>query len=55
MKTLLYTLAAVLALAVTHEISPRACGDTSDLLPDYPDSSKLQRPKYQFNGYREVT
>jgi hypothetical protein len=47
MKTLLYTLAVVLALAVTHEISPRACGDTSDLLPDYPD---LQRPKYQFKG-----
>ena len=50
MRTIIYTLAVVLALAVTHEISPRACGDTSDLLPDHPDSAKLQRPKYQFKG-----
>jgi hypothetical protein len=40
MRTLLYILAAVLALAVTHEISPLACGGTSE----------LQRPRYQFKG-----
>jgi hypothetical protein len=49
MKTLLYVLAAVLALAVPREISLRA-DEVTELLQDYADSSKLQRPKYQFKG-----
>lgn len=40
MKNLLYILTMILGLAVTPELSPRACGDTSD----------LDRPKYQFKG-----
>lgn len=40
MKYLLYILTMILGLAITPEISPRACGDTSD----------LDRPKYQFKG-----
>jgi hypothetical protein len=50
MKPLLYVLAVVLGLAVRSEISPWAWGDTPKLLPDYADSSKLQRPRYQFRG-----
>jgi hypothetical protein len=49
MKTLLYVLAAVLALAVTREISLRA-DEVTELLQDHADSAKLQRPRYQFRG-----
>jgi hypothetical protein len=50
MKTLLYVLAAVVGLAVTRENSLRADDVSHELLQDYADSSKLQRPKYQFKG-----
>jgi hypothetical protein len=49
MKTLLYIVAAALGLAVTREISLRA-NEVNELLPDHADSSKLQRPRYQFKG-----
>ena len=51
MKTLPYVLIAVLVLAITREISPRAYGDASEeLLGDYQDTSRLHRPRYQFEG-----
>lgn len=50
MKPLLYIVALVLVLAVTHETSLRADGDISEIFQDEADSSKLQRPKYQFKG-----
>jgi hypothetical protein len=50
MKTLLYILAAIFALAVMRENSLRADDVSQELLQDRADSSKLQRPGYQFRG-----